>query len=160
MRHTTQQQGYILFYVLIALSLFASFAVTVLVSTVRDLETSGLELATVRARFAAEGAAECTSFWLRKARITEVDLTSQCNTQTGTETFTITPQDYTNSPASCETQTFSYDTNYPNGTCARVTADILQNPSMPQLCILSAHVDGYSGDCGASESQRSIWFTL
>lgn len=66
--HTTTHEdgGYILAYVMIAITLFVALASSVVRSAVRDVELSAQELTAVQAQAASDAAIECISYWARQ----------------------------------------------------------------------------------------------
>jgi len=159
------ENGYVLYYVIIAVGFFAALATSVLTSTLRELEISDQELNAIKARFAAEAGVECitywqTKYWPRPLDTTRPAYTIHCDTL-------ITPASYTSpgedADAECDPYSYTmrigpFDTA--NDQCADIEINITQHPATSMVCSTQVITHGYS-DCSASpDTQRSLWYEL
>jgi len=169
----TDEGGYILLYVLLAMTLFAILASSVLKSTVEDVELGAQELAAVKAQAAADAAAECISYWARQPDFpfnTNTDVkTFNCNTGAASADFASISRNQDWCTADTEPYTLP---NLANGGCAEVTVDVLPRlvtdlftgPSGPEasrtrLCSVRVRATGYD-DCATKAVSRVRWETI
>jgi hypothetical protein len=164
-RDNTKERGYVLLYVIIAGSLFAALAASILISALRELEISEQEMSAVKARFAAESGVECISYWQatnwpRPLDTTGPASTIHCNTLITNESFT--------SPGPSgddECDEYSHTMQIgpfesANDQCADVIIEIEQHIATPLVCTTNVTVHGYS-DCTTDPfTQRSVWYQI
>lgn len=160
------EQGYILLYVMLSMTLFAVLATSIVKSTVEDVELGAQELSAVRAQSAADAAVECFSYWARRPEF-------PFNTNTPAMAFDCdtgaNSSNLTSINTGVQTECVPTEETYQlpelaNGSCSVVTIQTLPlivpgvlDPS--PLCSVRIKAEGYD-DCATKEVSRVRWETI
>ncbi len=126
-----REQGYILIYTVIAITVFAVLATQLTQSTFRELNIVDRELTALLANGAVDAALECILYWndnpdtiyAFNTNTAAYDVT--CESRTSSVTFTTSDEDYGGS--TCNDKTYNaFTLELSNGSCAHAVVSVEQ----------------------------------
>jgi hypothetical protein len=172
-KHTSlnsEAGGFILLYVVIAITLFVGLSASIVSSTVNQVEMGAQELAAVRANMAADMALECINYYANvPGRVFDTNnITTPAGGITCGPVAGFTPMRFpgTTCVAATSSDVFGepYQVALPNGgACADVTITtwprqiVIAGGPTYNYCAIRVRVDGHDGDCGSSDAVRTRW---
>ena len=156
------EHGYILLYTILAASLFAVVATSILSSTLRELSVSEQSLQTIKARFAAEAALECISYWDGKDYPSTLNPISDADSRISCDTL-VSSVWFDRPPAVITDECSNYSRSFVMGpffdgdnACAEVDIIVNQNVNFSELCSVEVAATGFN-DCDTREVERTVW---
>jgi len=163
MHSTGTTQGYILLYTILAATLFSVVATGLLMSTLRELQTSDQSIEAAKARWAAEAGIECIQYWDRIQNPSRLSTESAgtdpmyCLTESGSS---VTFSKNAENTLECEpwgaTDILINPIFTGSTACAEVSFRVDPLPHYPIVCKVQITSRGYN-DCTTREVERIVW---